>query len=55
MSENPDRGVVGLDFAVHGIPNLYVVDSSVFPTNIWANCQATIMAMSHYASGFVSG
>lgn len=53
MSADPNRGVVGPDFAVHGIPNLFVADSSVFPTNIWANCQATIMAMSHYAAGFV--
>jgi len=54
MSEDPNRGVVDLDFAVHGARNLYVVDASVFPTNIWANCQATVMAMSQVASGFVA-
>jgi choline dehydrogenase-like flavoprotein len=54
MSEDPKRGVVGNDFAVHGTRNLFVVDASVFPRNIWANCQATVMAMSHYATGFVA-
>jgi choline dehydrogenase-like flavoprotein len=54
MSEDPKRGVVGNDFKVHGFENLYVADASVFPTNIWANCQATVMAVAHYAAGFVS-
>ncbi len=54
MSEDPRHGVVGSDFAVHGVQNLFVADASVFPTNIWANCQATVMAMSHYAAGFVA-
>jgi choline dehydrogenase-like flavoprotein len=53
MSEDPSVGVVGADFRVHGFDNLFVADASVFPTNIWANCQATVMAMSHYASEFV--
>lgn len=54
MSADPQKGAVGNDFAVHGYENLYVADASVFPTNIWANCQATVMAMAHYASGFVA-
>jgi len=54
MSEDPRRGVVGLDFRVHGYDNLYVADASVFPVNIWANCQATVMAMSHYAATHVA-
>ena len=54
MSEDPRRGVVGPDFAVHGTQNLFVADASVFPTNIWANCQATVMGMSHYAAGFIA-
>ncbi len=53
MSEDPKRGVVDPNFAVHGYRNLFIADASVFPTNIWANCQATVMAMAHYASGFV--
>jgi len=54
MSEDPSRGVVGMDFRVHGHESLYVADASVFPTNIWANCQATVMAMAHHAASFVA-
>jgi choline dehydrogenase-like flavoprotein len=54
MSEDSQRGVVGNDFGVHGYENLYVADASVFPTNIWANCQATVMAMAHYAASEIS-
>jgi choline dehydrogenase-like flavoprotein len=53
MSEDPRKGVVGMDFRVHGYENLFVADASVFPTNIWANCQATVMAMSHHAASYV--
>jgi choline dehydrogenase-like flavoprotein len=54
ISEDPRRGVVGMDFRVHGYENLFVADASVFPTNIWANCQATVMAMSHHAASYVA-
>ena len=54
MNEDPRKGVVGLDFRVHGYENLFVADASVFPTNIWANCQATVMAMSHHAATHVA-
>ena len=50
MGEDPARAVIGNDFRVHGFENLYVADASVFPSNIRANCQATVMAMSHYAA-----
>jgi choline dehydrogenase-like flavoprotein len=50
MGEDPKVAVVGNDFRVHGFENLYVADASVFPSNIRANCQATVMAMSHYAA-----
>jgi choline dehydrogenase-like flavoprotein len=53
MSEDPARGVVKNDFRVHGFKNLYVADASVCPTNLWANCQATVMALSHVAASFV--
>jgi choline dehydrogenase-like flavoprotein len=39
------RGVVGTDFKVHGVENLYVCDASVFPTSIKVNPQWTIMAL----------
>jgi choline dehydrogenase-like flavoprotein len=54
MSEDPARGVVDPGFKVHGYENLFVADTSVWPENIWANCQATAMAMSHYAATFVA-
>jgi choline dehydrogenase-like flavoprotein len=54
MSDDPRTGVVGSNFRVHGFKNLFVADASVWPRNIRANCQATTMAMSHYAAGFVA-
>ncbi len=53
MHEDPKKGVVDTTFRVHGFDNLYLVDASVFPSNIWANCQATVMALSHTASDHV--
>jgi len=50
MGPEPSTSVVGLDFAVHGVTGLYVVDSSVFPTNLGVNPQHTIMAMSRLAA-----
>jgi choline dehydrogenase-like flavoprotein len=50
MHRDPAHGVVGEDFAVHGMEGLYVADTSVWPSNIWANCQATAMATAHYAA-----
>jgi choline dehydrogenase-like flavoprotein len=54
MHEDPKRGAVGLDFGVHGYEGLYVADTSVWPSNIWANCQATAMATAHYAATHVA-
>lgn len=50
MSLKGCDGVVGPDFRVHGSRNLYVVDSSVFPTNIGVNPQHTIMAAAWLAA-----
>ena len=50
MSLRPEAGVVGPDFRVHGTENLYVVDSSVFPTNLGVNPQLTIMALARLAA-----
>lgn len=50
MSLRPADGVVGPDFAVHGRRGLYVVDSSVFPTNLGVNPQLTIMAVAMHAA-----
>lgn len=40
--------VEGADFHVKGIPNLHVVDASIFPNPTRINPQGTIMAMGHY-------
>jgi hypothetical protein len=50
MGPDPSASVVGLDFAAHQAKNLYVVDSSVFPTNLGVNPQHSIMAMSRLAA-----
>ena len=47
MSEAPGDGVVDADCRVHGIDNLYVAGSSVFPTGGFANPTLTIVALSH--------
>jgi choline dehydrogenase-like flavoprotein len=50
MGRGAGSSVVGPDFGVHGVDGLYVVDSSVFPTNLGVNPQHTIMALSSLAS-----
>lgn len=50
MGPDPRDAVVGLDFATHEAKELYVVDSSVFPTNLGVNPQHSIMAMSRLAA-----
>jgi choline dehydrogenase-like flavoprotein len=50
MGTDPRVSVVGTDFQVHQVAGLYVVDSSVFPTNLGVNPQHTIMAVSRLAA-----
>ncbi|MBK7862394.1 MAG: GMC family oxidoreductase [Archangiaceae bacterium] len=45
IGPDPRDAVVGLDFQVHGLRGAYVVDASVFPTNLGVNPQHTIMAV----------
>jgi choline dehydrogenase-like flavoprotein len=45
MGPDPKAAVVGLDFQVHGLRGCYVVDASVFPTNLGVNPQHSIMAV----------
>ncbi|MBE9190612.1 GMC family oxidoreductase [Gloeocapsopsis crepidinum LEGE 06123] len=45
MSTNPKLGVVNADCQVHGISNLYVTGSSVFPTSGLSNPTLTIVAL----------
>ncbi len=45
MSATPSTGVVDADCRVHGVDNLFVASSSVFPTGGWANPTMTIVAL----------
>jgi choline dehydrogenase-like flavoprotein len=45
MHRDPRRGVVDADCRVHGVDNLYVAGSSVFPTSGSANPTLTIVAL----------
>ena len=55
MGPDPNASVVNLDFQVHGMPGVYVVDSSIFPTNIGVNPQHTIMAIARLAVSRLNG
>jgi choline dehydrogenase-like flavoprotein len=46
MNDDPRQGVVDRDLRVHGMRNLYILGSSVFPTGGWANPTLTIAALS---------
>ena len=45
MSRDPADGVVDPDCRVHGLQNLYVAGSSVFPTSGYSNPTLTIIAL----------
>ena len=46
MSTSSNKGVVDKNLKVHGINNLFIVGSSVFPTGGHANPTYTIVALS---------
>jgi choline dehydrogenase-like flavoprotein len=50
MGTNPRESVVGPDFQAHEARGLWVIDSSVFPTNLGVNPQHSIMGMSRLAA-----
>jgi choline dehydrogenase-like flavoprotein len=50
MAKEAKDGVVGVDFAVHGVKGLWVVDASIFPATPGVNPQHPIMALSMFAS-----
>ncbi len=45
MSEGPDQGIVDRDLRVHGLRNLYIGGSSVFPSGGYANPTLTIVQL----------
>ncbi|MFI9504347.1 GMC oxidoreductase [Nocardia sp. NPDC052566] len=53
MSADPRSGVVDTDCRVHGIANLFIAGSSVFPTTGHANPTLTIVALAVRLADFV--
>ena len=45
MANDPRQGVTDPFGRVHGIDNLYIAGSSLFPTSGWANPTLTIVAL----------
>jgi len=50
MHRDPTRGVVDSRLKVHGVDNLWILDSSVFPAPITLNIQYTTMALARYGA-----
>ncbi len=50
IHRDPAKGVVDRDLKVHGLDNLWIFDSSVFPAPITLNIQYTTMALARYAA-----
>jgi choline dehydrogenase-like flavoprotein len=55
MGSDPAASVVAPDFRVHGTEGLYVVDASVFPSNIGVNPQLAIMTLARHAAYGILG
>ena len=55
MSENPEDGVTNRWGQVHGIPNLFVSDGSLFPTSAAANPTLTIVALAIRQAEYMAG
>ncbi|HEY1570335.1 MAG TPA: GMC family oxidoreductase [Pseudonocardiaceae bacterium] len=51
MADRPERGVVDADCRTFAVPNLYITDGSVLPTQGAANPALTIMAITARAAG----
>jgi choline dehydrogenase-like flavoprotein len=55
MSASPEDGVVTADLAVHGVPDLYLASTSVFPTSSQANPTLTGIAFAVRLAGHLDG
>jgi choline dehydrogenase-like flavoprotein len=55
MGKDPSCSVVDLNFQIHNHPGIYVLDSSVFPTNLGVNPQHTIMAVARLGASLLIG
>jgi choline dehydrogenase-like flavoprotein len=54
MGRDPRSSVVDADCRTHDVPNLYVVDGSVFPSASEKNPTHTIMALAARAAGHIA-
>src|SRR5205085_10424475 len=55
MGTDPRTSVVNADCRTHDVPNLYVVDGSVFPSVSEKNPTHTIMALAAKTADHISG
>lgn len=55
MADEPKRGVTDRNGRVHGLANLYIAGSSLFPTSGWANPTLTIAALSLRTADHIVG
>ena len=55
MSDDVRQGVTDSYGRVHGIANLYVAGSSLFPTSGWANPTLTIVALAIRQAEYIAG
>lgn len=55
MGDDPTTSVVDADCRVHGMDNLYIAGSSVFPTGGWANPTLTIIALAMRLGDHIQG
>jgi choline dehydrogenase-like flavoprotein len=55
MADGPSDGVVDVNCAVYGVPNLFVAGPSVFPTSSHANPVLTIVALSLRLAAHLKG
>ena len=55
MAARPAEGVVDADQRVFGVPNLYITDGIVLPTQGAANPALTIMALAARVADRLSG
>ncbi len=54
MGPDPSASVIGTNFSTHDVKDLYVVDSSLFPTNMGVNPQHSIMGIARLAATTVA-
>jgi choline dehydrogenase-like flavoprotein len=53
MGDDPETSVVDRNGRTHDVPNLYIIDGSVFPTSTGVNVGATISALAKRAATYL--